>query len=90
VYEADNYDMTSSLINPHDIEAIKKAAATSGVSTTTTSYENIHTYGTEYTPHNYMTISELKETVYDAFINFLFNGQEYFHAMSVTATPGFN
>ncbi|CYU24172.1 SEC10/PgrA surface exclusion domain-containing protein [Streptococcus suis] len=89
-YEADNYDMTSSLINPHDIEAIKKAAATSGLSTTTTSYENIHTYGTEYTPHNYMTISELKETVYDAFINFLFNGQEYFHAMSVTATPGFN
>ncbi|WP_024418073.1 SEC10/PgrA surface exclusion domain-containing protein [Streptococcus suis] len=89
-YEADNYDMTSSLINPHDIEAIKKAAVASGLSTTTTSYENIHTYGTEYTPHNYLTISELKEKVYDAFINFLFNGQEYFHAMSVTAIPGFN
>lgn len=88
-YEAANWDWNQSItVSPHYREAIKEAAQTAGLRAST-HYENIHTIGTMYQPITSLTMGELKEKVHQAVINFMFNGQEYFHALSVSAAPGY-
>lgn len=88
-YEADNWDWTKTItVDTHHKEAIREEAAATGLRAAA-HYENIHTIGTMYQPITTLTLSELKEKVYQAVINFMFNGQEYFHAMSISATPGY-
>lgn len=88
-YEAANWDWNQSItVSPHYREAIKEAAQTAGLRAST-HYENIHTISTMYQPITSLTMGELKEKVHQAIINFMFNGQEYFHALSVSAAPGY-
>lgn len=88
-YVMDDWNWNKSTrVNVHHTAAIQELAKDYGLKPSA-HYENIHTVGTMYQPVTKLTLSQLKEEVYKAMIQFMFNGQEYFHAMSVGGVPGY-
>lgn len=87
-YVADNWSVNDVMSVGHDAKAVNRAAESLGLRTTTTQqelkgtqlYENMLT---NFASSPDITFSEAKSFVYDAIIQFMFNGYEYLHAESV-------
>ena len=79
-YVADNWDWDKVISEGHDKKAIKELARKNGLFEGQF-YENMNTlYGGRPT----MTMNRAKEMVFEAFVDFLYNGMEWEHAGSVS------
>lgn len=86
-YVADKFD--TSVESGHDFNAINKAASEFGLKQfgKTNQNENL---ATKQHLTKWATMAQLKSYVYGAFIDFLYNGKEYFHADSILHTGIYN
>ena len=79
-YVADNWDWDKVISEGHDKEAIKELARKNGLFEGQF-YENMNTlYGSRPT----VTMNRAKEMIYEAFVDYLYNGMEWEHAGSVS------
>ena len=79
-YVSDNWDWDKVISEGHDKEAIKELARKNGLFEGQF-YENMNTlYGGRPT----VTMNRAKEMIYEAFVDFLYNGMEWEHAGSVS------
>ena len=79
-YVADNWDWDKVISEGHDEAGIEELAGKNGLFEGQF-YENMYTaYGSRPT----MTMNRAKELVFEAFVKFLYNGQEWEHAGSVS------
>ena len=79
-YVSDDWDWDKVISEGHDKEAIKELARKNGLFEGQF-YENMNTlYGSRPT----VTMNRAKEMIYEAFVDFLYNGMEWEHAGSVS------
>lgn len=79
-YVSDNWDWDKVISEGHDKEAIKELARKNGLFEGQF-YENMNTiYGSRPT----VTMNRAKEMIYEAFVDYLYNGMEWEHAGSVS------
>lgn len=79
-YVADNWDWDKVVSEGHDEAGIEDLAGKNGLFEGQF-YENMYT---EYGSRSTMTMNRAKQLVFEAFVSFLYNGQEWEHAGSVS------
>ena len=79
-YVADNWDWDKVISEGHDEAGIEELAGKNGLFEGQF-YENMYS---EYGSRSTMTMNRAKELVFEAFVSFLYNGQEWEHAGSVS------
>ena len=79
-YVADNWDWDKVISEGHDEAGIEDLAGKNGLFEGQF-YENMYT---EYGSRSTMTMNRAKQLVFEAFVSFLYNGQEWEHAGSVS------
>ena len=79
-YVADNWDWDKVISDGHDEAGIEELAGKNGLFEGQF-YENMYS---EYGSRSTMTMNRAKELVFEAFVSFLYNGQEWEHAGSVS------
>ncbi|MBO4108815.1 SEC10/PgrA surface exclusion domain-containing protein [Streptococcus suis] len=87
-YVADNWSFKQVVTVGHDVPVINEVARQLGLRTSTEEeaaqglqyYEDMNTVGQK---EPFVTLSSAKRAIYQSLVAFLYNGREYFHALSI-------
>ncbi|WP_203351035.1 SEC10/PgrA surface exclusion domain-containing protein [Streptococcus uberis] len=78
IYVSDNWDWNKVSTIGHDLNALNNAGTSLGVSYTG---EDLNSWQTQYSS---LSLDDLKRLAYESLLDFLYNGQEWLHAESIT------
>ncbi|MCK1258065.1 SEC10/PgrA surface exclusion domain-containing protein [Streptococcus uberis] len=78
IYVSDNWDWNKVSTIGHDLNALNNAGTSLGVSYIG---EDLNSWQTQYSS---LSLDDLKRLAYESLLDFLYNGQEWLHAESIT------